>query len=77
LLTPLELQSEPRLSGLVALPFAIPVSRSADGLTMRSDWRPSPFQADVLERLRDDIRKRGLALCSSRPAEAVELRHAS
>ena len=52
--------------------------RSADGLTMRSDWRPSPFQTDVLERLRDDIRKRGLALCPrSRPAEAAELRHAS
>jgi len=79
LLTPLELASEPRLSGLVALPFAIPVSRSADGLTMRSDWRPSPFQADFLERLRDDIRRRGLALCSARskPAEAMELRHAS
>lgn len=79
LLTPLELASEPRLSGLVALPFDIPVSRSADGLTMRSGWRPSPFQADVLQRLRDDICRRGLALCSSRSRldETVELRHAS
>jgi DNA-binding transcriptional LysR family regulator len=79
LLTPLELASEPRLSGLVALPFEIRVARNADGITMRSDWRPSPFQSRFLEHLRDHIRKAGLSLSLSKsnPTEPVPLRHAS
>lgn len=79
LLTPLELASEPRLSGLVALPLEIKVSRSADGITMRSDWRPSPFQLCFLEHLRDHIRKAGLSisLARSNPAQPVPSRHAS
>jgi DNA-binding transcriptional LysR family regulator len=79
LLTPLELAFESRLNGPVALPFKIDFSRSADGITMRSDWRPSPFQSCFLDHLRDHIRKVGLSLCSSKssPVEPVPLRRAS
>lgn len=78
LLTPLELASEPRMSGLMALPFEIRIARSADGVTTRSDWRPSPFQSCFLEHLRDHIRKVGLSLSPSKsgPAEPAPLRHA-
>jgi len=79
LLTPLELASEPQLNGLVALPIEIRVARSADGITMRSDWRPSPVQLCFLEHLRDRIRKAGLSISSSKsnPAAPVPSRHAS
>jgi LysR family transcriptional regulator of gallate degradation len=79
LLTPRELASESRLNGPVALPFEIRFSRSADGITTRSDWRPSPFQSCFLEHLRDHIRKVGLSLSPSKssPMEPVPLRHAS
>jgi DNA-binding transcriptional LysR family regulator len=79
LLTPLELASEPRLNGLMALPIEIRIARSADGLTVRSDWRPSPFQSCFLDRLRERVRKAGLSLspAGSPRAEPLPLRHAS
>ena len=62
LLTPHELASDPRLSGLVALPFEIPIPRTADGVTVRSDWKPSPVQLCFLEHLRNRIRELGYSL---------------
>jgi DNA-binding transcriptional LysR family regulator len=77
LLTPFELASEPRLAGLIALPLEILLSRSADGLTMRSDWRPSPFQDCFLTHLRDHVRAAGLSLSSAGATTGMPLRRAS
>ncbi len=77
LLTPLELASEPRLSGLMALPFETRFSRSADGLTMRSDWRPSQVQSCFLEHLREHVRRMGLSLSSARARRGADtMQHA-
>lgn len=77
LLTPFELASEPRLAGLTALPVDVAVPRSADGLTMRSHWRPSPFQQGFLAQLRHHIRDAGLTLAGVTTPEGIPLRQAS
>jgi LysR family transcriptional regulator, regulator for genes of the gallate degradation pathway len=79
LLTPHELASDPRLSGLVALPFQIPIARSADGVTTRLDWNPSPLQLCFLEQLRNRIREVGFPRLASSSAtvERLSLQQAS
>lgn len=60
LLTRTELSLEPRMRGFIALPLETSIARTADGITMRSAWKPTPVQACFLDELRDCVRRFGL-----------------
>ncbi len=71
LLTRTELALEPQMGGLIVLPLITPIARTADGFTMRGDWKPTPVQACFLDQLRDCVRKVGLAAPSFRNSSKV------
>ncbi|HEY6259773.1 MAG TPA: LysR family transcriptional regulator [Xanthobacteraceae bacterium] len=53
-----ETMLEERIGVLAALPFAPPVSRNADGIATRANWRPTIVQLAFLDRLRRNSRDR-------------------
>src|SRR5207302_9307565 len=63
---------EERIGALAALPFAPPVSRNADGIATRANWRPTIVQLAFLDLLRrnarDNLPTLKSALQSSAPA---------
>jgi DNA-binding transcriptional LysR family regulator len=52
-----ETMLEERIGVLAALPFAPPVSRNADGIATRANWRPTIVQLAFLDRLRRNSRE--------------------
>jgi len=51
-----ETMLEERIGALAALPFAPPVSRNADGIATRANWRPTIVQLAFLDLLRRNSR---------------------
>jgi LysR family transcriptional regulator, regulator for genes of the gallate degradation pathway len=51
-----ETMREERIGALAALPFAPPVSRNADGIATRANWRPTIVQLAFLDLLRRNSR---------------------
>lgn len=71
LLTRTELALEPRMRGFIVLPLDTAIARTADGVTMRADWKPTPVQACFLDQLRDCVRRLGLCVASAGEAPKV------
>jgi len=49
---------EERIGALAPLPFAPPVSRNADGIATRANWRPTIVQLAFLDLLRRNSRQK-------------------
>ena len=73
LLTRTELALEPQMGGFIILPLETPIARTADGLTMRSDWKPTPVQACFIDQLRACVRKFGLTIASPKGCSKVRV----
>ena len=73
LLTRTELTLEPQIRGFTVLPLKTSIARTADGVTMRSEWKPTPVQACVLDQLRDCVRKFGLVAANREVGPKVDV----
>ena len=71
LLTRTELTLGPQMLGFKALPLETSIARTADGVTIRSAWKPTAVQACFLDQLRDCVHRFGLVVADPKVGSKV------